>query len=156
MSDLTVVCELLDDAALRNLGLINDYLTLSNELEGRVRSGWLHLAETRKVVGYASASAAQLDRREQAASLLVTVRQSSADRSRAAQFQLVAEPISSRCLPFGLLSPAASKASREDFRRAAELACQLATIRAELLLLDQNYKQLLSRKSQLLSQTPSE
>lgn len=133
----------LDTLAFRALELTNESLQLSGELESLMRGGWLHLAKTRYILGHGATAVAQFDDRERSTSLPVALTTSSTEPWTR---YVIEESNTEHKNPFGSLSPAAAKQCQTEFAKAADIVCQMATVRSELLNVNDEYRETLKKK----------
>lgn len=150
------VCQKLDDLAIRNLELSDDFIKINLELESRMKEGWFHLAKARYLMGFNTVSSLQIDERncDSLTRVEVTSPDSISTENAPIKFDIRSNDDKGKLRGltkiFGVLTPSNLKVSQDQFVKCLALSCELASIKEELKSVEKEYENFLKQKATLM------
>jgi len=175
MNNYETTCDQLDHLALRNLRLSNDLMRLKQDLDNRLRDGWLMMAKTRFITSFHRFGTVNLpdadfsndNSSNDCPQIVVDLNSQPFDEKSIESKSDInmtkfttridfddgdqkkgKEEMERRLLKkFGGLTPGSLRHSQRTFETVLELVCEIATVESELLAVVDEYKRLTGLKA---------
>ncbi|CAH1402509.1 unnamed protein product [Nezara viridula] len=177
--ELTTIMKDLDDMAMRMLQLMKEYIDVKRTLEEFIKSGALHLAKSRYIMGNRTVSALQLPAEDSneftALAKVLSVKDSSdeiifdlnrlslsdfsknvksrhpkPDKSGSEETNDLNNCIQDPLKWFGVLVPQNMRQAQSSFSKALEYVIQATNLQLEMARLKVNYESKLDKKKKIL------
>jgi hypothetical protein len=146
-SQLTQVCESLDELTLKQVDLVDEQLVLMSKLSSLLTGGFIDMAKSRYISGERTVSTTQIPGEDSIIEAVTTVDRDSMNKLTVSRNKEVNDPIKW----FGVLVPTSLKQSQHAFQKVVDVAVEIVNIRREWLqtfdTLEEEYQKLSSLKN---------